>query len=281
MPDPYQDLLLFDWAHALQSTVLASRLLETPQSTISRRVRAFQADHRLVIRRHHKGLRLLSPPEYLEDYRKVAQLHRLLQGDLRWAAHPCWAEHIQCIGAHHGQFLNFQAISLNELGAIDDPVPLWFNQRLLDAYLDLIISDHDQLTSWSLGLSHEGVNLDSTLNRMIQLGPLAGVPGLDEALAARGWTVVTGSGPTAIPTLTLIAPQAAGIPPGIRPLDLWVRPQWRYADILPIGNAHVSSGIKQFENHQAISLACLTRRDRDNDSERLETDPLFTFSALP
>lgn len=282
MPDPYHDLLIFDWATTLESTVLASRLLETPQSTISRRMRSFQADHRLVLRRLGGKLRLQSPPGYIEHYRAVAQLYRLLHGDLRWAAHPLWTDMVVTNANHLGQFINLQAISQNDLDCNDGALAHWFSQRLLDAYLDLSLCDPCEPSNWKLGIQPSVQSAKPYLNTGVQLGVFSGLPGLEDALTARGWTVVTDSDTRASSTLTLIRSQPSELSPAIQALDLGIRPQWRYADNLQNDNPHVESGIRQFENRLAIVLTgCHAGSHQGNAEQQKDTDPLFEFKPLP
>ena len=286
MLDPYHDLLIFDWAMALASTVLASRLLQVPQSTISRRMRAFQAEHRLTIRRSGGGLKVLSPLGYLDDLRCLAQRFRLLHSELRWSAHPIWAEQLQTEDDHLGLYLNLQVLPPEDLEHDDiDPLRL-LEQRLLDSYLDATLCQTPDRSSWPIGLqggSQHGASLAPSARGPVQLGAFAAVQGMAEALTAMGWTVLTGSPLDRRPALTLI-PRNSGQPPaGIVPIGLHVKPLWLYSPSLQASDPHTAGGIKQFEAHLAIALDCLNDGSQQvcPPQEQIQSDPLFTFSPLP
>jgi hypothetical protein len=264
MPDPYHDLLIFDWATALSNTVLASRLLQVPQSTISRRMRAFQADHRLTIRRNGGGLKVLSPMGYLEELRRLAQHFRLLQSNLRWAAHRIWAEGLQSEDDQIGHYLNLQSLPQEGPGALDIDATLWLEQRLLDAYLDAGLCHTPAQCSWQIGIQH-GATSASSHKGPVQLGAFAGLHGLEEALSAQGWTGTMTRSPSTVslPALTLIPRHDGQHPQGILPLDLHVQPRWIYAPSLQMSDPHSAGAIKQFEAHLAITLSCLNGGSRE------------------
>lgn len=96
MQSPWDDLTSFNWVLACGSTLAASAVLGIPQSTLSRRFRAFCSAHRLRVGRRGAGLRLLSDQSYVADLRSLAQAFRCRHGLC------CYALPAQAIpDAHH------------------------------------------------------------------------------------------------------------------------------------------------------------------------------------
>lgn len=281
MPDPFHDLLIFDWATALSSTVLASRLLGVPQSTISRKMRSFQADHRLATRRSGGLIKVLSPNGYLEDLRHLAQRFRLLHSALRWSAHPIWAHGIQDDDHHLGVYLNLASLTQDEIGD-DESVPgLWLEQRLLDAYLDASLCQTPTRSSTALGIQRPTAG-NRNEKGPLNLGIFAGLHGLDDALQSRGWTAWHGPHLEQHASLTLIQQPHASLRPGGVPLDLHVQPRWRYGENLQTHDPHLAVGIKKFEAHLALTLICLNlNTSAKTEPAREDSDPLFAFTPLP
>lgn len=281
MPSPYHDLLIFDWANALSSTVLASRLLNVPQSTISRRVRAFLADHRLTIRRTGNGQKTLSPVGYLDDLRRLAQRYRVLHSELRWSAHPLWDETIRAEDDHLGQYLNLLTITPDELSGVSLDLNDWLENRLLDAHLDARLSQVPSASSTQLGILVPTPN-DPKTRSSVHLGLFSSLAGIEDALTSLGWTIWTGPDRETLPLLTLMPRQPSEPVPGLLPLALHVQPHWRYSPSLQLNDPHTAGGIRQFEAHLAIVLSCLNDGQASSAAPiPIESDPLFAFSPLP
>lgn len=85
MTNPWADLALFDWVLACGSTSLAAAVLRTPQSSVSRRFRAFCSSHRLNIHRSDGRYQLIGNDDYLQAMRHLAQLYRLRAASANWA----------------------------------------------------------------------------------------------------------------------------------------------------------------------------------------------------
>ena len=166
--------------------MLASKLLQVPQSTISRRMRAFQADHRLTIRRSGGGLKVLSPLGYLDDLRRLAQRFRLLHSDLSWSAHPVWSEGFHADEDHLGLYFNLATLSQEDIASEKLDPRQWLEQRLLDAYLEASLCDVPTGSSSAIGILLPPDHNPKELGPL-QLGAFVGLEGLEEALTARGW----------------------------------------------------------------------------------------------
>lgn len=85
MQDPWSELAMFDWVLACGSTSLASVVLMTPQSSVSRRFRAFCSSHRLDVRRRVGRYCLFGDDDYIQPMRRLARSHRLRIGSASWA----------------------------------------------------------------------------------------------------------------------------------------------------------------------------------------------------
>ena len=112
MQDPWTELALFDWVLACGSTSLASFVLRTPQSSVSRRFRAFCLHHRLDVRRIGGRYRLFGIYDYVHAMRQLAQSYRLRAASASWAV----SEELN-LGDPHQLGLPGQAFVL--------PEPLW------------------------------------------------------------------------------------------------------------------------------------------------------------
>jgi hypothetical protein len=290
MNDPYRDLLIFDWTINLSSTVLSSRLLQLPQSTISRRMNAFQADHRITVRRSGQGLRVLAPSGYLEDFRKLAQRFRQLHGQLRWAAHPIWLERIPAGHDERGYYLNLQLLGQGQGDKGSLAWRHWLEEQILDAYLDAALCPSGCAfkgrACHQIGLAYGDLPQPSPNGqRTIQLGAFAGVGGLEQALVALGWNAGVSSPKQPLPQLTLIdlqKSQGSEAAPGVLPLGLYIQPQWRHQESFQGLDRHAEVGIKQFEAHLSISINLLSHQtDSSQILVEAEQDGLFSFAPVP
>jgi hypothetical protein len=280
MKDPYADLLIFDWALALSSTVMASQLLGVPQSTVSRRMRAFQSDHRLNVRRHNGVLRVLSPIGYLDELRILAQRFRCLNSELRWASHPLWIELVNPIQNDLCYHLNMQVLHQADGAPGAETLQGWLDQRLLDSYLDAELCPKSSNPCWQVGIRHG----DSPLPRahgsaVICLGAFAELDGLEEAMRDQGWIVLPSQDRSHLPALTLIDHEDPF--QGILPLNLYVKPQWRHAASFDMFDPLQSAGVRQFESRVAIALDWFHDAGPLQPTAEPPFDPLFSFAPLP
>lgn len=85
MQDPWAELALFDWVLACGTTSRASLVLGIPQSSVSRRFRAFCASHRLDVRRSAGRFRLFRDDDYIQALRRVARSYRFRSASGNWA----------------------------------------------------------------------------------------------------------------------------------------------------------------------------------------------------
>ena len=101
--DPYAELLIFDAVQAFSSTKLASECLGLPQSSVSRRYRAFAQAHKLDLKQKQGIYQANIGNIYLDKFRSVAQCYRLINHQNRWAAHPAlesWLKEKDLPGVH-------------------------------------------------------------------------------------------------------------------------------------------------------------------------------------
>ena len=192
--DLHRDLVVFDAVEALQSTQLAASVLELPQSSVSRRYRAFASDLCLGLSPQSRAYSLKSGHGFLRELRDLAQKFRILNLFCRWAAHPALIDWLSpASSALPGRWIP-------QLSPSDWPT--WLEERYVDQVLTCQLLDPSLITPAQLD-NRSPFKTDSGQLRQlmllkppssdvaggVQLGSWAALDGLADRLSALGHKV--------------------------------------------------------------------------------------------
>lgn len=275
MQDPFYDLLVFDWVLALSSTVKAAEALSIPQSTVSRRMRAFQASHRLSLHRQGGALELHDSLDYVNELRHLAQHYRVLHNSLRWSIHPVWKPLLTPQSRRHGTLIDLADDKVNVFSTLDPgAIRALLPARILDFYVDVRSSTRPGASPWRLWLAQGSAHTQHYTRCPL---PAHCIEGLEAALLEQGLHLAASTS-QGEPYPFVLAHADEPLEPDNRPLDLWLQPVLT-SEPSPLFNEHASR-LTVFKA-KLEELFGLSHKPQEPEPTPLGVDDLFDFSPLP
>jgi hypothetical protein len=185
-----EDALVFDAVLAMNSTLKAGKLLDIPQSSISRRYRGHAAGMNVDIARTADGYQATKGQYIIEKFRRYAAVYRSYNHLNRYVVHPA--------------LLPFFSPKSTEIPGCFLKLPMsdwkhWLNLEILDSILDCsIIRDSADAGSSQVfpSMVVEIVHPPAlsvprkSLAKRVYLGDLALINGLPQAVESFGWEAV-------------------------------------------------------------------------------------------
>lgn len=266
--DLHRDLVVFDAVEALQSTQLAAAVLELPQSSVSRRYRAFASDLCLGLSPQSRAYNLKSGHGLLSELRGLAQKFRVLNLFCRWAAHPALIDALSPAStALPGRWI--PQLSPNDW-------PSWLENRYLDQVLtcqvldpnpsvQALLEQRSPFRTDSGRLRHLMLLSPPTpeLAGAIRLGSWAALDGLADGLSALGFEVkapsstpgVGSADPAGAQLRLTLLPELGSELERVLTTSLVVALEWCYSDCNGVSQAQRLSKAIQFHDDLLGSLS--------------------------
>ncbi|MFM2174264.1 MAG: hypothetical protein RLZZ54_2191 [Cyanobacteriota bacterium] len=262
--DLLADLLVFDAVQGLESTLDAAALLQTPQSSVSRRYRQFAQGLRLQLSRQSGSYKVVQGQCVLQQMRQFAQRFRFLHQLNRWAVHPALSTWVN---------QTVQDLPGLRLPLEPDHWERWLDQRLIDQVLDCrLLNSSEPLPATShlhLTLVADPAAVET---HTLILGEWSTVEGLETAVQAAGWTVAPPHAASVSNQATLIAVPSqqplAQTGPSVVELVL----QWRYGPMLQQLDPLADTQRQQFERLIAMALGSAAGAEADRQTVISELD---------